>query len=250
MKTIDELLAEFDIKAQSHGWARDSGPAKVAKEAEQGYNQAKAALMEQVAWYQAELERERARIEWFVRAIESRDKQIQALQAPKLNPPETAPKDMVVFMGDFGYPWMLYACWNPHEGEYVVATQQMNMVNGVCNDPYFECEYAKPETLKGWLPLRQNSWVDVSERLPSPGEMVLVYSPPQPGDWPGSVRIEFDEIDAESDGQSWRNHSANYEHFCCVAKGGDDDLNWVGPSEKAPYTHWLSIPAIPKPVKQ
>lgn len=153
MKTIDEILAEFDEKAKAHGWAEDSGPAKEAKKAEQEYNQAKAALMEQVAWYQAELERERARIEWFARAIESRDKQIQAMQAPKLNPPETAPKDMAVFMGDFGYPWLLYACWNPYEGEYVVATQQMNMVNGVCNDPYFECEYMKAESLKGWLPL-------------------------------------------------------------------------------------------------
>lgn len=91
--------------------------------------------------------------------------------------------------------------------------------------------------------LRQ-PWISVAERLPEPGLTVFVYSPPQPDDWPDSVRIEFDAIDPESDGESWVNHSAHYEHFCCVAKGGMD-VPMTGPSEKAPYTHWMPVPAIP-----
>lgn len=89
----------------------------------------------------------------------------------------------------------------------------------------------------------RNPWVSVAERLPEPGLTVFVYSPPQPDDWPNSVRIEFDAVDTE-DGESWINHSAHYEHFCCVAKGGMDEPV-TGPSEKAPYTHWMPVPAIP-----
>lgn len=90
----------------------------------------------------------------------------------------------------------------------------------------------------------RNPWVSVAERLPEPGLTVFVYSPPQPDDWSDSVRIGFDAIDHE-DGQSWINHTAHYEHYCCVAKGGEDGVNCVGPSEKAPYTHWMPVPAIP-----
>lgn len=88
--------------------------------------------------------------------------------------------------------------------------------------------------------LRQ-PWISVAERLPEPGLTVFVYSPPQPDDWPDSVRIGFDAVDPE-DGESWINHNAHYEHYCCVAKG---DTPMTGPSEKAPYTHWMPVPAIP-----
>ena len=87
-------------------------------------------------------------------------------------------------------------------------------------------------------------WVSVNERLPDKGLMVLVYSPPQPGDWPDSIRIEFDCIDPDSDDPCWHNHSEHYEHYCCIAKGGSD-IEWSGPSEKAPYTHWMPPPPIP-----
>ncbi|TLX52783.1 hypothetical protein DN824_21995 [Stutzerimonas nosocomialis] len=86
-------------------------------------------------------------------------------------------------------------------------------------------------------------WISVEERMPEPGVTVLVYAPPQPGDHPGDVRISFDGIDPESDGDYWIDHGEHYEHYCCVAKGGDVD--WHGPSEKAPYTHWMPLPAIP-----
>lgn len=43
----------------------------------------------------------------------------------------------------------------------------------------------------------------------------------------------------------WMQHNDNYEHYCMVAKGGSD-ISWSGPSEKAPYTHWMPIPPLPE----
>lgn len=80
-------------------------------------------------------------------------------------------------------------------------------------------------------------WIPVTERLPDPGVTVMVYSPPRPEDRPGDYRIEFDGICPESDGDYWVAHGEQYEHWCCIAKGGDG-IAWHGPSEKAPYTHW------------
>ncbi|WP_341232423.1 DUF551 domain-containing protein [uncultured Methylophaga sp.] len=87
-------------------------------------------------------------------------------------------------------------------------------------------------------------WVSVEDRLPPYGEPVLVYSPPTEESWPGEVNIEFDVMD--EDYEYWLNHSEHYEHFCCVAKPGpESDISMVGPSEKAPYTHWMPIPKPP-----
>lgn len=83
----------------------------------------------------------------------------------------------------------------------------------------------------------------MSERLPEPGVLVLVYAPPHKDDWPDDIRISFDGLDPESDDPYWVNHGEDYEHYCCVAKGGDCD--WTGPSEKALYTHWMPMPDIP-----
>ncbi|MBG6289481.1 DUF551 domain-containing protein [Pseudomonas nitroreducens] len=90
-----------------------------------------------------------------------------------------------------------------------------------------------------------SEWIRCSEQMPEPGVLVMVYSPPQPGDYPDSVRIDFDVIDPESDGDYWVNHGEHYEHWCCIAKGGDD-IEWRGPSEKAPYTHWMPLPEPPE----
>lgn len=86
-------------------------------------------------------------------------------------------------------------------------------------------------------------WIPVSKRLPEKGALVLVYSPPESGDWPDSVRIDFDFLDPDSDGNAWHGHNEHYEHYCIVAKGGD--VAFTGPGEQAPYTHWAHLPAPP-----
>lgn len=50
-------------------------------------------------------------------------------------------------------------------------------------------------------------------------------------------RHDFDYLE---DGV-WVKHADNYDHFLCVAPPGSS-----GPSEDAPYTHWLLIPDAPK----
>ncbi|MNQ98752.1 hypothetical protein D3C85_1144570 [compost metagenome] len=72
-------------------------------------------------------------------------------------------------------------------------------------------------------------------------QLVMVYTPPQPSDWPDSVRIGFDYIDPEVADDYWYNHGEHYEHYCCVAK----PENCTGPQERAPYTHWMPLPAAP-----
>lgn len=87
-------------------------------------------------------------------------------------------------------------------------------------------------------------WIPVSERLPEKGVTVMVYTPPQPGDYPDDVRIDFDGLCPESDDAFWLSHGEHYEHWCCIAKGGDG-ISWSGPSEQAPYTHWKTVEPPP-----
>lgn len=85
-------------------------------------------------------------------------------------------------------------------------------------------------------------WISVADRLPEVGVPVMVYSPPTQHDWSDDIRIDFDCIDPDADEPtSWRGHNEHYEHFCCVAKPEGS----IGPSEKAPYTHWMPLPAAP-----
>lgn len=85
-------------------------------------------------------------------------------------------------------------------------------------------------------------WISVDERLPEPGQWVLVgYLAPDCGE-----SLDFDCIDECSDEKdSWYYHSNRYEEFCAVRQEG-----WVGPSEKAPYTHWAAISPLPQPPEE
>ena len=71
----------------------------------------------------------------------------------KLNPPETAPKDLTVFLGKFNWCMLLPTCWNPIDGKWVTAVLQACGEDENHSDTYFENEQESELSLKGWLPL-------------------------------------------------------------------------------------------------
>lgn len=72
----------------------------------------------------------------------------------KLNPPQTAPKNMDVFLGLFeGYPSLVSASWNPHVQVWVYTHQNRNIMNGEYTGPYFETEWVRETAIIGWLPM-------------------------------------------------------------------------------------------------
>jgi len=85
--------------------------------------------------------------------------------------------------------------------------------------------------------MHTNPWISVERELPPEEELVLVYTPPR--------GIHYDEcvdFDWIFEGM-WYNHNDFYEHYIIV---GGPKLG-PGPSEEAPYTHWMRIPELPTP---
>ena len=80
-------------------------------------------------------------------------------------------------------------------------------------------------------------WISVEDRLPDDNELVLVYTP---GDDGGT---EFDFIE----GGVWSDHEDSYQHFLDIggSSGCGDDVSVTGPSQEAPYTHWMPLPEGP-----
>lgn len=56
----------------------------------------------------------------------------------------------------------------------------------------------------------------------------------------------FDSIDHIEEGV-WHHHYGAYEHYQAVggANAGGGDCYCTGPSEEAPYTHWMPLPQPP-----
>ena len=90
---------------------------------------------------------------------------------------------------------------------------------------------------QGWMPIETATEQD---------GLVMVYAPPQPGDWPDTVNITFDFICP--DYEDWCHHSEAREHYLAVggANACGPDVECTGPGEKAPYTHWMPLPTPPK----
>lgn len=63
--------------------------------------------------------------------------------------PETAPKDRAI-LADFGWPWAVVARWSVYAGEWVVASIEGNVCDGL-DDPSWITEYERE--LLGWMVL-------------------------------------------------------------------------------------------------
>jgi len=70
------------------------------------------------------------------------------------SPPDTAPRNGTLILGDFGWPWPLLAVWNEYDEQWVVATllAACLMENGKKNS-CLETDTEKVNALKRWTPL-------------------------------------------------------------------------------------------------
>lgn len=131
-----------------------------------------------------------------------------------------------------------YATEESQEADEAVMAANARLISA-CHPETMRALLAELDRLRSAS--RQEGWISVDERLPEIGEAALVYTPPQPEDWPDTVRISIDHI--SPDYEYWNDHAESYEHWCCVGKPEGS----VGPKEKAPYTHWMPIPTPPAP---
>jgi len=54
---------------------------------------------------------------------------------------ESAPKDVSVFLGNFGYPWAVATVWNECDEKFVHTSLQAAAMSDGTMDTYFENEY-------------------------------------------------------------------------------------------------------------
>lgn len=80
---------------------------------------------------------------------------------------------------------------------------------------------------------RQPQWLPISDA--PEGEMVVVFWIDPDGHPGEQERHEFEKLE---DG-CWLKWEEQCEHFSMIAKGGD--VEWIGPSGTAPYTHFKRL---------
>ena len=66
---------------------------------------------------------------------------------------DSPPNDGSCFLADIGYPWPVLCAWNNCDECWVFANLQVNMTDGVYNDPYFETERESAKGVSSWMPL-------------------------------------------------------------------------------------------------
>lgn len=67
--------------------------------------------------------------------------------------PDTAPKDGTPILGDFGWPWPVFAVWDQYDEQWVVATVQRNPMEDGPDNSWIETDTEGAKDLKKWQPL-------------------------------------------------------------------------------------------------
>lgn len=69
-------------------------------------------------------------------------------------PPETAPRDGTLILGDFGWPWPFTTVWTEDAGgKWCYAALQACELDGGVEDRYFENEWEDGSALRRWMAL-------------------------------------------------------------------------------------------------
>ncbi len=74
----------------------------------------------------------------------------------KLSPwqaPESAPRDGSPILGDFGWPWPVYAVWDEYDEQWIVVTLQRSPMSDGPDNTYLETDTEAHSALKRWMPL-------------------------------------------------------------------------------------------------
>jgi len=67
--------------------------------------------------------------------------------------PGSAPRDGTPILGDFGWPWPVYAVWDEYDEQWVVVTVQRSPMADGPDNTYLETDTEKHPSLKRWHPL-------------------------------------------------------------------------------------------------
>lgn len=70
-------------------------------------------------------------------------------------PPESAPLNGTLILGDFGWPWPIPAVWDTYDEQWCVATVQASPMQGGPHNYWLETDTEKKAALKRWMPLPQ-----------------------------------------------------------------------------------------------
>jgi hypothetical protein len=68
-------------------------------------------------------------------------------------PPESAPLNGTLILGDFGCPWPLPAVWDTYDEQWCVVTLQASPMREGADNYWLETETEKKSQLKRWMPM-------------------------------------------------------------------------------------------------
>lgn len=68
-------------------------------------------------------------------------------------PPDTAPRNGTLILGDFGCPWALLAVWDEYDEQWVTAMPQSCQMEDGRTNSYLETDTEADGALRRWTPL-------------------------------------------------------------------------------------------------